>query len=119
MKSNFTHEIESLKRINGNSPNDYAIAETAVAEVQDFIAERVSILREYSDLKRILTSESLAEIESLMVSIRHVVSVFQEVCAFHRRGLLNDVFDVAHHNASMEVDGAEALVVRLKGLIKV
>jgi hypothetical protein len=113
MKSDFTHGIDSLKRINGNIQDDYDVAKTAVSEIEEFITDKLSVIDEYSDLKRILTSESPAEIGSILISVRHVMSSLSEIQVFHSRGQLNNIFDISKHKMSKLVESSESKAKKL------
>ena len=109
MRSNFTYGMDSLKRINGNSANDYSVAQQATVEMQGFISAQLSALCEFSNLQRLFTTDAEKEIQDIVLSVRHVVDSLKELSAFHRQGLLNDIFDVARHRAENAAEQVEAL----------
>ncbi|WP_421866593.1 hypothetical protein [Marinobacter adhaerens] len=113
MKSGFTHGIDSLKRINGNSPHDKQIAQTAVQEMEQFIHDQTLILDEYLDLKRVLTADSAAEIRSRMISLRHVMNGLDALGSFHQSGQLNEIFDIPRYKAEEAIKNAEAKAEQL------
>lgn len=114
MQSPFTYSLDSLKRINGNAKGDYEVARKAVQEMEDFVSENVKVIDEYLNLKRILTNQSQGEIESIIISIKHVFGGLDDLNSFHRSGQLNDIFDISHHKMAQTIENIEK---RAKDLI--
>jgi len=117
VQSTFTYSLDSLKRINGNATSDYDVAKTAVQEIEDFINENVNVIDEYLNLKRILTNQSQGEIESIIISIKHVFGGLGDLNSFHRSGQLNDIFDISHHKMAKTVEDVEKKAKNLISLL--
>jgi hypothetical protein len=106
MQSKFTHTLEMLKQISGKTESDRVVAETASTEMLRFIESHSKVLDEYANLVRLLDGNSAHEIRSLMVSMHHVMDALNEVSEFHRRGQLNDKFDITRHKATQIMESS-------------
>lgn len=104
MKPNFSHSIDSLKKIEENSSGDIALAESAADELESFVNNQAQIINDYADLKSILTSDSEVEIRNALIAMRHVTTALSELANFHRGGLLVDAFDTRQHRANKCLD---------------
>ena len=118
MQSSFTYSLSILKKINGNAKSDYEVAKTVVLEMESFVYEKVEIIDDYLNLKRILTNQSKDEIESLLISLKHVLSALEDVRSFHRNGQLNGIFDGAYHKLIQTVEKYEESAKKLILLVQ-
>ena len=116
MKSCFSHNLDSLKRINGNVTSDFEMAKKAASEMESFIQEQSQILIDYENLDQILSKDSPKEIDNALISMNHVMEVLKEVRNFQRQGKLNDIFDSTLHQLSKIFDESKDRAKKLKAL---
>ena len=107
MLSNFSHTLDSLRRISGSSSSDLGLARTAADELKDLVLAQHQKIIDYVQLKLIVTTASSSEIKDALTAMRHVTSALQELASFHSNGLLASAFDVPFHQANEALKKAE------------
>ena len=108
MQSQFSHTLDSLRRINGNSSSDLNIARAAADELKDLVLVQHQRIIDYMQLKLIVTTASSSEIKDALTAMRHVTAALHDLASFHSNGLLASSFDVSFHQANEALKKAEA-----------
>jgi len=106
--SNFSHTLDSLGKISGSSSSDLGMARTAADELKDLVLAQHQRIKDFVQLKSIVTTASSSEIKDALTAMRHVTAALQELASFHSNGLLASSFDVPFHQANEALKKAES-----------
>lgn len=94
MQSGFSHTLNAMKRMAGTSPDEIQVARNAADELVVFAARQLALIKQFTELREIVTAADSVRIRDALSAIRQVRGALQKLAFAHRNGPLVDAFGV-------------------------
>ena len=91
MKTNFTLDLPRLKFINGNQTGEFDEATKAVAEIDAFSKSLSNKIKDFLELREVMTLSDEISLKDAVTALRHLHSVLDSLCK-HHQGKLSSYF---------------------------
>lgn len=115
METKFTHDLDSLKRINGSVASDKDIAKKAASEMGALAESLSRKIEDFSELRQVMTLSDEVTLRDAVTALRHLHYELKYLCQlFEKCVLIGDFDPVRVRVEKLATDAEESVELLLK-----